>query len=342
MNNLVSRNPVQRFKQGRKIVIAKWGDTAPNPVPFHTEEGNPYVGMWYNNEDNKPVGTALIYNTEQVRQRDSENPFYDSAYFVNTPYYQILSNNKYMGPKDYINSYRQTGGHPTIDKEALPKASKKYIKTNGGNSRKTSKASTPTTVFAGHKIGRTGGLNYNINDADKQQLIGTGQFTESNFTNARATQKALNRYFTNSGFGSVTEDGAWGDQSRAALALALSKSKSLTPFNNETTVVKKTPIVPTYTPPTTPINQEIANLKLNVNVPQQTYDRTGVREFIRNKGINPYSFNGAQRRALRMVLNNTADDNDKLLVKEMNIFKQGGLLLPSRNPVIRFRNRNFK
>jgi hypothetical protein len=37
------------------------------------------------------------------------------------------------------------------------------------------------------------------------------------------------------------------------LDLALSKSKSLTPFNNETTVIK-TPIVPTYAPPTIPVN----------------------------------------------------------------------------------------
>lgn len=97
----------------------------------------------------------------------------------------------------------------------------------------------------------------------------------------------------------------------------------------------KAPIIPT--PPTTPINQEVANLKLNVNIPQQTYDRTGIREFIRNKGIDPYSFNGAQRRALRMVLNNTANDNDKLLVKGMGLFKQGGQLI-SKSPIKRFKS----
>jgi hypothetical protein len=50
-----------------------------------------------------------------------ENPFYESAYLVNTPYYQTLSNNKYRGPRDFVNSYEKTGGHPTIDKKALPK-----------------------------------------------------------------------------------------------------------------------------------------------------------------------------------------------------------------------------
>jgi hypothetical protein len=38
-----------------------------------------------------------------------------------------------------------------------------------------------------------------------------------------------------------------------------------------------------------------------------------------------------------MLLNNTADDNDKLLVKGMGLFKKGGQLL-SRNPVERFKN----
>lgn len=38
-----------------------------------------------------------------------------------------------------------------------------------------------------------------------------------------------------------------------------------------------------------------------------------------------------------MVLNNTADDNDKLLVKGMGLFKQGGQLI-SKDPIKRFKN----
>lgn len=101
-----------------------------------------------------------------------------------------------------------------------------------------------------------------------------------------------------------------------------------------------TPIINTTPSLDTPLNQQVS--QLNLNTPQQTYDRTGIREYLRSKGLNPYSFSGAQRRALRMVMNGQGTDNDKLLVKGMNIFKRGGLLLPSRNPVIRFRNRNFK
>lgn len=362
MNNLVSKNPVQRFKQGRKILFAKWGDKAENPTPIMFPGTNEYYfGKW--DGGNIIASSKLIRDTEQVRKSDEMYPFYDSYFYFRRAPYSIISRNKvldsfYPLPLDRTGSYKATGTKPKtnyeIDKDGrvwvaagpgdnsnVSAHAVGYInggpkKNNGRKSRKTSKVSTPSSIFAGYKIGKTGGLNYNINDADKQQLIGTGQFTESDFKNAISTQQTLNRYFANSGLGSVTEDGAWGDQSRAALALALSKSKGLTPLNNETTIVK-TPIVPAYTPSTTPINQEVSNLKLNVNVPQQTYDRTGVREFIRNKGINPYSFSVAQRRALRMVLNNTADDNDKLLVKGMGLFKQGGQLI-SKDPIKRFKN----
>jgi hypothetical protein len=37
-----------------------------------------------------------------------------------------------------------------------------------------------------------------------------------------------------------------------------------------------------------------------------------------------------------MVMNGQGTDNDKLLVKGMNIFKQGGLI--SKNPIERFKN----
>lgn len=88
-----------------------------------------------------------------------------------------------------------------------------------------------------------------------------------------------------------------------------------------------------------PINQEVTDL--NLNVPQQIYDRAGIRQFIKDKGLNPYSFTGAQRRALRMVINGRGTDNDKLLVKGMGLFKQGGQLV-SRNSVGRFKqNKNF-
>lgn len=317
MNNLVSKNPVQKFKQGRRIVKAQfsWGQ-----------------GFGIKNTGN--IFGPKVNVGYEIPTIDNDFSLDTSAKYLGYNPSGTIGNMLYNFPEDQPS--QTTKKEPVVEEKSDTTIKGKSGTTTKGKSRKTSV--TPS-IFAGHRIGRTGGLNYSINDADKQQLIGTGQFSESDFTNARATQQALNRYFANSGFGSVKEDNYWGDQSRAALALALSKSKGLTPFNNETTIVK-TPIISTYTP-TTPIDQKVSNLKLNINVPQQTYDRTRIREFIRNKGINPYSFSGAQRRALRMVMNGQGTDNDKLLVKGMNIFKQGGQLI-SKDPIKRFKQRNFR
>ena len=358
MNKLVSKSPIQRFKQGRKIQFAKVGDKflyngeevieeVLNGQTILRRKNGTYIypsnrnltklnGESYRRVPTTPQ-TRVFTNIDRYTPIPWEEPkIIKYGSFDNSQY--VADTNPNSKVSSIIVGQPNSAQNTQTNQKSQNQNKSSSKKSTKGKSRKTF---TPSPIFAGYRIGKIGGLNYSIDDADKQQLIGTGQFTESDFKNAISTQKALNRYFVNSGLGSVKEDGAWGDQSRAALAFALSKSKRLTPLNNETTVIK-TPIVPTYTPPTTPVNQEIANLKLNVNVPQQTYDRTGVRELIRNKGINPYSFSGDQRRALRMVLNNTADDNDKLLVKEMGLFKKGGLLLPSKNPVIRFRNRNFK
>lgn len=378
MKNLVSKNPVQRFKWGRKIekfqgggeskpwagyyTVGNWPKTAKKEVANNTKGITPAEQAEFNR--NYPYDK---YSTEYRYPTSYLPAFIQDARFGGYPFgwtgetsdnqsglvRDLEDGNLAWQPKKvrvpYVPTQKSQSNLSAQDintQDIQPKTtepqtkSKSNFQNNKSGSQKfakgkSKKTSVTPSVFAGHRIGRTGGLNYNINDDDIQQLIGTGQFTKSDFTNARATQQALNRYFANSGLGSIKEDNDWGDQSRAALALALSKSKGLTPLNNETTVVK-TPIVPTYTPSTTPINQEVANLKLNVNVPQQTYDRTGIREYLRNKGLNPYSFSGAQRRALRMIMNGQGTDNDKLLVKGMNIFKQGGQLI-SRNPIERFK-----
>ena len=332
MNKLVSKNPVQRFKQGKKIEKMQFGK---NFKRVGTAS-NGLSGIYFNPDDNKLYKGGLTGYT-----------FIGDRY----SYYNGLGGGV-INASDYIPKEKNSSLQ-TIKEEELPETlivsqrSKKDRKPSQTGKTTTKKASIPITVFAGHKIGKTGGLNYNIDDADRQQLIKTGQFKDSDFINAMSAQQALNRYFANSGLGSVTEDGAWGDQSRAALALALSKSRSLTPSNNETTVVK-TPIIPTYTPPTTPINQEVANLNLNVPT-YVTADRSQTRDWMRTNGINPYSVSGAMRAAARRLRAGQADDNDKLLVKGneqlynllKGYYKQGGQL-PSRNPVKRFKQRNFR
>ena len=372
MNKLVSRSPVQRFKEGK---VLKY-QNAPGPLPYKRVNTVDGYGIYTND------GGKTFIKSPKYRDWDPSNHINDKNFSKEWAYipekskyamfqgrkYQRVNDNEYWDITDIKNPKRYTfdqlpfkyvlsanakwktmSKNPQIiNREEIPEISEISVVSQRSKNEKPSqtgeratikKVSTPSSVFAGHKIGTTGGLNYNINDVDKQQLIGTGQFTESDFTDAMAAQQALNRYFANSGLGSVTEDGAWGDQSRAALALALSKSKSLTPFNNETTVVK-TPIIPTYTPPITP--------NLNLNIPTYiTADRSQTRDWMRSNGINPYSVTGAMRAAARRIRAGQADDNDRLLVKGneqlynllKGYYKQGGNInkLPSRNIIERFK-----
>jgi hypothetical protein len=70
---------------------------------------------------------------------------------------------------------------------------------------------------------------------------------------------------------------------------------------------------------------------------------------MRSNGINPYSVTGAMRAAVRRIRAGQANDNDKLLVKGneqlynllKSYYKQGGQLV-SRNPIERFKQRNFR
>ena len=357
MNKLVSKNPVQRFKEGKKIIKAQHGWGTYKGVP--NQQSNYMYRQDYPYDTPLPGGMYLDNNTgnifsTRINNDNEYSPISSPKVIQNGTYYetkdasgQIIDRGRYFGGKKHSLPIGSSSSNKQNNSQLSSKENSKPVSTKSSKTIKKSKpivkASTPTTVFAGHKIGRTGGLNYNIDNADRQQLIRTGQFTDSDFTNAISAQKALNRYFANSGLGSVTEDGAWGDQSRAALALALSKSRSLTPNNNETIVVK-TPIIPTYT---TPINQEVANLNLNV----PTYfnaNRSQTRDWMRTNNINPYSVSGATRAAIRRIRAGQADDNDKLLVKGneqlynllKGYYKQGGLI--SRNPVKRFKQRNFR
>ena len=72
----------------------------------------------------------------------------------------------------------------------------------------------------------------------------------------------------------------------------------------------------------------------------RTFNRSEIRDYIRSKGKGAYDYTGAQRRALRMVMNGQGTDEDKAIVKAMGLFKQGGQLV-SRNPIKRFKS-NFR
>lgn len=131
MNKLISRSPVQRFKQGRKILFAKWGDKAEDPTPIKVPGTNEYYfGTWTGGDIID--GTKLIRDTEQVRKKDERHPFYEN--YIGGPYSRISRGKSmdayYSIPLDRTNSYKATNSKPVIDEKQLPKKSKQIITNN--------------------------------------------------------------------------------------------------------------------------------------------------------------------------------------------------------------------
>ena len=305
MNKLVSKNPIQRFKEGKKIIKAEDGWRLLNGKAVQRNVNNAYAAR---QSGDKKLTHRYIINGKQYGSFDGGKTYYGL--------------NDGGRPLSYKANQQVLA---SIGRRNNPKV----VDTPGSTGNKSK--GTGNTLF--YQFGKMGGWNNsigigNINDQESRNMLKEMGLSGS----AQDIQNKINEEF---GSNAVKADNKWGDQSKTGLKALYKKWKENQNVVPEPIVKYTSTINPTYTPP---INQEVANL--NLNVPQQTYDRTGVREFIRNKGINPYSFNGAQRRALRMVLNNTADDNDKLLVKGMGLFKQGGQLI-SRNPIERFKS-NFR
>ena len=372
MNKLVSKSPIQRFKEGKKIIKAQGGTKV-----IATVDGRQFETTI---EQAKRNGWEYFIPGKQAKfNRNYPYDKYSTEYRNPTSYLPAFIQDARFG--DYVNGWtgetsdNQSGLVRDLEAGNLawwPKTVRvPYVPTQRSQNNSSAqnvdtqnvdtqniqtKITEPQTQskpnFQNNKSGRTtkpqktnnsfyqfgkmGGWNNsigigNITDPESVKMIKEMGLSGS----AKDIQNKINKEF---GSNAVKSDNKWGNQSKAGLKALYKKWKENQNVISEPIVRYPSIINPTYTPPTTPINQEVANL--NLNVPQQTYDRTGVREFIRNKGINTYSFSGAQRRALRMVLNNTADDNDKLLVKGMELFKKGGQLI-SRNPIERFKS-NFR
>lgn len=277
MKNLVSRNPVQRFKQGRKIEKFQGGGTATSYSAF---------GQYM------PSLTNIV-NTSTTKKRQQSSQTSTSK--VNG------STSKFSG-NEFVPQYEKDKTHNWLEEMR-----NKYVRPFQNKIvPQQSQTQTPTTVTSSNNK--------------------KGNSFKSAFDQAR--NSGLQEFTWNGKRFNTMKAGETKEQWLAGLKPQTTTSPTIT-FEKPTSVL--------YTP------KPIDNIKIE-NIPAQTetYDRTQVRDYIRSKGFNPYSFNGAQRRALRMVLNGTANENDKILAKEMGILKQGGSLFSSRNIITRFKNRNFR
>ena len=294
MNKLISRNPIQRFKQGRKIHFAKPGDK----MLYH---GNEQV-------------TEEVLNGQTIYRRS------DGSY--------IYPSNKFLSPADY--SF-MTQGKLNPETTSAKNQREGYF-----NNQKKKLASTSTPPNKKGDVSTQ--FNTLGNDQTKRLIDAMANPVKTNKINNKVLnwQNKLKDFYAP---GTFKADGLWGKNTEAAYQkyLQLSTIPSLT--EKEAVEIKspKMPMTPSVYSLMNPVEKD---LKASLSAPTtpQTYNRTQVRQFLRNKGVNPYNFTGDQRRAVRMILNGQGTDEDKALVQGMGIFKKGGQL-PSRNPITRFRNR---
>lgn len=364
MNNkkLVLRNSVQKFKQGRKIVKAKFGVKEITPAEQGKYNRDHPVGDFVNED-----GVIGIVNPNHYYRSDRgnilEKSFEDYFPYVynddgNLSKYSILVLQDAQKRKAYsdivdqipkittkstINSSNNTE-NPTINTAEVKDTNNNNQVTqrnNGKTSRKISRRSTiqSSPKFYGQTIGGkvlARGSNFNglINDSQKQTLLNAG-FKNEDFNDVRSFQNALNNFFLKDGVGSIKDDNMWGNQTQKAFNLALSKAAGLQSLKSPEII--KEPELPTISENKLPT--------INSKIRSGNFNRSQIRDLIRKVGFNPYAYTGDQRKALRLYLNGLSNDTSLLDGTDLARFtlpfrKEGGQLI-SRNPVKKFKQRNF-
>ena len=370
MNKLVSRNPVQKFKQGRKIEKFQGGG---EPEPW---AGYYTVGNW-------PKSRSAKNRTNRAASKASEQAKFNRNY----PYDKYAT--KYRKASldfpatiqdarfgDYVNSWN--GGKsglvvdlkmgnfdwqprkvkvpyvPTqksqIDSPTQDENTQNAQNDKSGDTRGA--RGTRNTPF--YQFGEMGGwkrsMGNSISDPESLNMLKEmGMEGKS----AQEVQDEINKAF---GPNAVKSDNRWGNQSREGLKALYKRWKSLQPITPKTETIVTQPSI-TQTPefqeglrqyfikeetPEQQTDRAIVNNVDNLQFKRNgNYNKSEIRDLIRRYGLKAYNFTGNQRKALRLYLNGLSDDTSLLtngLEKFIVPYKQGGQLI-SRNPVKRFKLR---
>lgn len=325
MKKLVQKNPVQRFKQGRKIIKAEDGwrlihgkATKLNLSP-DVKQSSQFL--------NAPILTQrYIFAGKQYGSFDGGKTYYGLdeggrplSYKANQQLLAAIGRrNK---PKKVVDDYRGTGG-------------------------------TGNSSF--YQFGKMGGWNRSMGSSIDQDSLNKLQEMgyDTNNINAKKIQDEINNVF---GPHAVKSDDKWGNQSKAGLQALYERWKSLQPTTTETktvdinspskvlnsTVINQEPLTPEQQTDKAIVNN-VDNLQFKRN---GNYNRSQIRNLISEKlGQDAYNYTGAQRKALRLYLNGESNDTSLLtddLQKFIVPYKQGGQLV-SRNPIQRFKQKNFR
>lgn len=359
MTKLISRNLIQRFKEGKKIqkfqnagIISYKGRDGIDYEAFSGPKG------WYY----RKKGTQDILNMPKNYVTTTGIRFYDdSGNMIKNPSnnqnagknldYRRALENSYYSQQGKGRSYTENGnnywmgsdGSKTfVSGKVIGKDGKEYWKGSDGSMTLLKKETN--SVINQKKIPINWNQQYNdfsnnLTTSQKAWLTNEGV----DYNNVESIQNYLLGKLGKNALGKWGIDKRWGSASQAAWDK----------FASQTDFTPKVSISPEQIEKDrqTIINQVLPQPKLPT-IPEggisnftplsttKTYNRADVRDYIRSKGFRAYDFTGDQRKALRMVLNGQGTDADKALVQSMGIFKKGGQL-PSRNPITRFKNRNF-
>lgn len=313
MNKLVSRNPVQRFKEGRKILKGADGLKANEygeQAYFLDRNGRAFKGHIDQSPENKRLTQRYILNGKQYGSFDGGKQYYDLSSLKPLNY----KSNQYL----------------------LSKINYKPIETKDKNKRNTIITPVDNYYLKGFE-----------NRKDEIAKLG----------GVRAVQKMLG-FTEGNGL-----DGKWGQNTEDAYL------KYLVKFNDPGNILQPSTsgLTTSIIQPTPEAKAIISGLdysdkwkypEMNVSIPENYVptslkaNRSDIREVIRKAtGKGAYDFTGAQRKALRQYINGEQyNANDLAAFGNLGIFnkykpgfyKQGGNMLPSRNIVERFKQRNFR
>ena len=359
MNKLVSKNPIQRFKQGKKI--RKMKNASGGGLDMGVLDWFNLNKRWESLQGEKQYVKPIFRDPEIDPNRVAKKRDYkkgEVTYHLdkntNTWYAKwndpTKPNQGYYKVAEGSTGYNRAGDHNVL-------RNGKWVKIEETPAKKVASVETITPFY---QFGKMGGWKRSIgegiiNDSDSLNMLKEmGMEGKS----AQEVQDEINKAF---GSNAVKSDNRWGNQSRKGLKALYERWKSLQPITTETKTTITQPSVTqpsiTQTPefqerlrqqfikeetPEQQIDRAIINNVDNLQFKRNgNYNKSEIRNLIRRYGLKAYNFTGNQRKALRLYLNGLSDDTSLLtngLEKFIVPYKQGGQLI-SRDPVKRFKLR---
>ena len=320
MNKLVSKNPVQRFKEGKKIVKAQWGLKTREDGVIVNRAGIPVgksiMGSSYEYEKYFPEDKLILPGLYQ--DKDTKNIFSTNSTDSNGNYNQVISgpspiqNGTYYETKDASGKIIDRGRYFGGKKHSLP---------IGTNKSKTSTSK--------------GNKSNSVQQRNPRKSTSLNQQKGSNNSFKLAFDTARN---------SGEQEFTWNGKKYNTMKKGETKEQWLNGLKGQQQIPQLNQVTPIISIPMFTASK-LDQQPVITNTPKPTYNfnRSQTRQLMRNAGYNPYDFTGVQRKALRLYLNGQSNDISQLEGIDLDKFKfKNGGILPSRNILIRFKTRNLK